>query len=188
MSTSSKPRWGDPVVKVSKDEFGEAVGIPTSQFQEFLDELETDVTAGNADLIQQISSILSQAGQFSAQRAKHQKYTKRTDQVIASLRSEIGRLTSLVGQLKVFKSAEIAVGETIIAQFGDTIITCNNTVAASVTLNPAPVDLERVIIKVKDAQVTLTGTVDGDIDPAIIFAQDGVSIVYTSASGEWKKV
>lgn len=43
MSTSSKPRHGDPVVQVSKNELGETVGIPTRQFQEFLDEIDENV-------------------------------------------------------------------------------------------------------------------------------------------------
>ncbi len=40
MPISSKPRHGDPVTDVRKNRFGTAGGIPTPQFQEFLDELE----------------------------------------------------------------------------------------------------------------------------------------------------
>lgn len=39
MPILSKTRHGDPIVDVRKNPFGNAQGIPTPQFQEFLDEL-----------------------------------------------------------------------------------------------------------------------------------------------------
>lgn len=54
MSTTSKPRHGDAIVEVSKDKFGNDIGVPTRQFQTFLDEL--GVTA------QALSDLLDSIG------------------------------------------------------------------------------------------------------------------------------
>lgn len=40
--SSSKPRHGDPVVIIQENEFGDTEGVPTRQFQQFLDELDQE--------------------------------------------------------------------------------------------------------------------------------------------------
>lgn len=58
MPSSSKPRHGDPIIEISKDQFGVVVGKPTRQFQEFLDEIDAGVDITTI-LLEKSESILS---------------------------------------------------------------------------------------------------------------------------------
>lgn len=60
MSSSSKPRHGDPVVIVVKNEFGETEGIPTRQFQQYLDELDKESEQSDA-IAQSLAGQISMA-------------------------------------------------------------------------------------------------------------------------------
>lgn len=51
MPISSKARHGDPVVSLRKDPSNTPMGVPTSQFQEFLDEIEESISSIEAAIV-----------------------------------------------------------------------------------------------------------------------------------------
>lgn len=57
MTATSKPRHGDPIAIVTVDRLtgDQTVAVPTRQFQQFLDELETSTTTIEETIIQRTS-------------------------------------------------------------------------------------------------------------------------------------
>ena len=63
-----------------------------------------------------------------------------------------------------------------------------NTVSRTVLLHPFPSDLDEVIVKRTDAQVTLDGngkTIDGSATKILGTQYDGAHLIYTDAAAGW---
>jgi hypothetical protein len=106
-------------------------------------------------------------------------------QLISSLLSQNASLRSALSSIKKFTLKEIESGDTAYTTTGNQKITCNNTAAATITLNTTPVDGEELILKRKAAAVNLIGTVDGDVNPVIAFKYDSPHLCFTRSTGEW---
>lgn len=94
---------------------------------------------------------------------------------------ELRKLTEL--QLK-----EIPTGGTTYSAKGSQLLICNNTAAATVTLNTAPFDGEILHVKRRGASVSFTGTIDGRTDFSIQIPYQAIKLVYTASAGEWSAI
>ena len=65
------------------------------------------------------------------------------------------------------------------------IVICNNTGSITVTLNSAPANGETVKIKRRDAEVIVSGAIDGAVSKTLSTIYDSISLVYTQAGSEW---
>ena len=65
------------------------------------------------------------------------------------------------------------------------IVICNNTGSITVTLNSAPANGETVKIKRRDAEVIVSGSIDGAASKTLSTIYDSISLVYTQAGSEW---
>ncbi|MBL4753775.1 MAG: hypothetical protein JKY52_09320 [Flavobacteriales bacterium] len=85
-----------------------------------------------------------------------------------------------------FETINISAGVTAFTATGKQIITCNNTGALDLTLNPAPDDAEELHIKRNaSGAVNFIGTIDGITTENIGSTGDGIHLIYTIAQGEW---
>ena len=66
------------------------------------------------------------------------------------------------------------------------IILCNNSSAIDIILGST--NERMVYIKRRDALVNLIGTVDGVVNPSIVFKWDSTTLVYSTATGEWSTI
>tara|TARA_R110000851_G_scaffold91866_1_gene200518 strand:+ start:900 stop:1427 length:528 start_codon:yes stop_codon:yes gene_type:complete len=72
---------------------------------------------------------------------------------------------------------------------GNQFITCSNTTAISLTLNPYPKELEELYIKRKAiGVVNFIGNIDGNTNEYIASVGDGIHLIYTGAMGYWGAV
>ena len=184
--SSSKPRHGDPVVIILKNEFGETEGVPTRQFQQFLDELSEDDDSGDLDtddLRQGITLLFSQMGQVLALNSQKEKDIKAQRQTISELQSRIGLLNSLAGSIKDLSAISVSGNFTTT---GDQIIICTNTSSITITLNATPKDKEEVhIIRQNTGAVTVSGAINGDTSLTIGNRYSSPHLVFTLAANEW---
>ena len=72
---------------------------------------------------------------------------------------------------------------------GNQFITCNNTTAIDLTLNPYPENLEELYIK-RNAigAVNFIGNIDGNTNEYVVSVGDGIHLIYTEAMGYWGAV
>jgi hypothetical protein len=63
---------------------------------------------------------------------------------------------------------------------------CTNTTAITITLNTRPSDGETVHVKVRDAQGTISGAIDGTTSLVLATQYDSATLVYLS--GEWSVI
>lgn len=85
-----------------------------------------------------------------------------------------------------FSFVEVATGDTALTIVGNQIVDCNNTGAADVTLDTAPIDGQQAIIKRWGTGIpTLKGTIDGVLDPTIGSIGDVWHIRYTNFGNKW---
>lgn len=75
-------------------------------------------------------------------------------------------------------------GDTAYTTIGNEFIPCINTAAGDITLNTAPLDRELVTIKVRDANVTVVGLIDGTSD-RILTLNDAITVQYSSDLSGW---
>ncbi|MEE9304397.1 MAG: hypothetical protein V3U84_11540 [Thiotrichaceae bacterium] len=149
-------------------------GIQTSNVDELVDELEvSSEMAFILDFSERIEDLESRNDAFPA-----------FDERIEELEVELAQ-TSVFTTSDELEIVEIPAGGTALTTTGNQLIVCNNTAAATVTLNPNPSDGERVHIKRRDAGVTISGDVDGVTSLTIANIYDAPHLVYSSLADEW---
>lgn len=84
-----------------------------------------------------------------------------------------------------FELITVATGDTAFTTTGNQVVICNNTAAATITLNALPDDGEELHIKRRDTSVTVSGTVDGNTSTPIPSKFDSMHLVFTLAAAEW---
>jgi hypothetical protein len=70
----------------------------------------------------------------------------------------------------------------------ESVIICNNTSTATITLNVNPSNGETVAIKRRSALVNFTGTIDGSPTESLALIYDSYRLIYTTVTGEWSKI
>lgn len=88
-------------------------------------------------------------------------------------------------QIKDLESITVDTGDTAFTTTGDQFITCLNTAKATITLNPNPDDGEDVIVWPTAAQVTVSGSINGESSLVIPNPYDAPHLKYSLAAEEW---
>lgn len=161
---TNKPNDGEPIVtRVFDPILGERF-IATPVFWRFLDEVVSIVSSTSDNLDNSLyPSILPQEA----------------DEGLVSL-----SISSFAG-MKKFDIFTLSPAETAFTTTSDQIIICNNTAAATITLNSQPEDGEEVHIKRRQAAVTVSGSIDGGAFIRLLSRYDSLHLVYTAEAGEW---
>ncbi len=148
----------------------------SNQLRAKVNELRRDLTG--------VEQGLKNAGQLRARVNQSNRDVADLSQIVHSLLSRNARLQSTISNLQ-FTTAEIAIGETTFTTSGNQIITCNNSAAATVTLNTTPRDGERLIISRRNALVTVSGDVNGTTSINLISKFDTMNLERSRFAGEW---
>lgn len=87
--------------------------------------------------------------------------------------------------IKRLETYTLEAGDTALTTTGDQWVPCLNTAAATVTLNLTPDDGEDVIIWRGNAQVTVSGAINGGTSLVIANKYDAPHLKYSLDAGEW---
>jgi hypothetical protein len=86
---------------------------------------------------------------------------------------------------RFLEDIEIAAGDTAFTTTIDQFIVCNNTAAATITLNTEPEDGEELVIARRNAGVIMAGVVNGKTNPSLALKLDTAHLKFSVAAGEW---
>lgn len=191
MAISSSVRHGDPIADIRQSPLpgSDLQAFATRQFQEFLDDLEnlfidTDVSKFNQKLAILQSQIASKVGVVSK---THDIDIGRINQLlqIDRLRTSAASISNRVTGLES-KSVPVTADHTT---NGNEILTLNNTVDVTVTLNTAPKDQETVeFLKKVHPLTNIVGLISGITPNILVFKGDSLKIRYTNDAGEWSPI
>jgi hypothetical protein len=188
MTVTSKPSSGEPVIETRSDPIRGIEYICTTEFWNFLDELVEAVNAAVADVADE--SIATNAGTvlglIQQRMDEFQPPSINMGDVLSQVRQIVDELDSPhCREMKRLRSSTIAAGATTFTTTGDEYITCLNTAAAVITMNPFPDDGEDVIIAMRNAQITANGPINGGSTLIVPNQYDTAHLKYSLDAGEW---
>ena len=158
------------IIPPRRDELLTLSGIGTTRLMEYLERVASSVNGNTEELelIQGLAAYASAIGDIQQQ--------------IDDLKAVPDLLSLLSGFTQQPRVIAITADYTTA---GDEVVICNNTAAITVTLNPSPIDGEKVHIKRRDGQVTFVGPVDGAASKKIAQKYDAPTVIYSADAGEW---
>jgi hypothetical protein len=157
-------------------------GVPTKSFYDILNGLTVD-----SETNETILETIYQTTDFGMSGTEVATEPAAFDIKLAMQPDLSGDLHEL-RKLTQLKLDEIAAGATTYSAKGSTLLICNNTAAATITLNTSPFDGELLHVKRRDATVSFTGTVDGRTDFSIQIPYQAIKLIYTASAGEWSVI
>ena len=121
----------------------------------------------------------------------HDERLSNLEQLVSELSSENAYLRALLGKLSVFNVVELAAGDTTYTTSGNTILICNNTGLATVTLNATAANKEEVII-VRNAaggvNVTAVKKISGKTIKTILRRYTSPRHIFTTIADSWSVI
>lgn len=164
--------------------------------KDFLEIEHPDQSMVRADIskIKKELANLDSSSNVSPIRAKvnaHDKTLFNLEQLTSLLLSENASLRSILGGIKPFKIVELSAGDTAYTTHGNTILICNNTGLATITLNPTARAKEQVIVVRNGAggvKVTATKKISGKTIKTILRRYTSPHHIFTPEADSWSVI
>jgi len=142
-------------------------------------------TGGNNDSISNSEQALTSTGSRVSRNAARiyslESAGDEPDVNNQKINKNSARINNLESLIHEEKELTAATGTTS----GNQIWTCNNAVAAVLTLNTAPADGEDVHITRKDAPLTVSGAISGSTSINFLMKGDSAHLRYSEFNSEW---